>query len=37
MCLYYLTELFDDGRDGVIILRVLHERMDPARHLVEDM
>jgi len=35
--LYYLPGTFDDGREGVIILRVLHERMDPARHIVEEL
>lgn len=30
--LYYVQGTLNGGRDGVIILRVLHERMDPARH-----
>src|SRR3954471_11813214 len=30
--LYYLQSTGDHGREGVIILRVLHERMDPTRH-----
>jgi len=34
--LYYAPGMHDDGRDGVIILRVLHERMDPTRHIVDD-
>ena len=25
----------DDGTDGVIILRVLHERMEPHRHIAD--
>ena len=33
--LYYVQERLDNGRDGVIILRVLHERTDPSRHLTE--
>ena len=35
--LYYVQGTLDDGRDGVIILRVLHERMDPARHLSDEL
>jgi len=31
--LYYLRGTLDNGRDGVVIARVLHERMDPARHV----
>ena len=34
--LYYVQGQLDDGHEGVIILRVLHERMDPARHIAED-
>jgi toxin ParE1/3/4 len=34
--LYYVEGMLDDGREGVIILRVLHERMDPTRYLGED-
>ncbi|MGH7044902.1 MAG: type II toxin-antitoxin system RelE/ParE family toxin [Stellaceae bacterium] len=30
---YYLRGRLDDGRDGVIIARLLHERMEPLRHL----
>ncbi len=29
-CLYYTTGRLSDGSDGVIVLRVLHERMDPG-------
>lgn len=35
--LYYLRARLDDGRDGVIIVRVLHERMEPLRHLTRDL
>jgi len=35
--LYYVPARLDDGHDGVIILRVLHDRMDPARHIVPDL
>jgi toxin ParE1/3/4 len=31
--LFYLEGRLEDGRDGVIIVRVLHERMDPLRHI----
>jgi len=34
--LYYVQGTLDDGRDGVIILRVLHERMDPTRHIGQE-
>lgn len=34
--LYYLPATLDDGRHGVIIARVLHERMDPTRHIVDE-
>ncbi len=30
--LYYSVGPLEDGNDGVIILRLLHERMDPTRH-----
>jgi toxin ParE1/3/4 len=33
--LYYLRGILDDGSDGVVITRVLHERMDPALHVPE--
>jgi plasmid stabilization system protein ParE len=35
--LYYLRGRLDDRRDGVIIARVLHERMEPLRHLTRDL
>jgi toxin ParE1/3/4 len=35
--LYYVQATLDDGEDGVIILRVLHERMDPTRHIVDEL
>jgi len=31
--LYYLRGLFEDGSDGVIVARALHDQMEPARHL----
>lgn len=31
--LYYLSGIIEDGRDGVIIVRVLHEAMEPARYI----
>jgi toxin ParE1/3/4 len=34
--LYYVPGTLDDGREGVIILRVLHDRMDPARHVMDE-
>ena len=34
--LYYVQGTLDDGRDGTIILRVLHDRMDAARHVITD-
>lgn len=34
--LYYVQARLDDERDGIVILRVLHERMDPARHLTDE-
>ena len=33
---YYTLGTLDDGSEGVIILRVLHERMDPARHITDE-
>lgn len=35
--LYYLRGRLDDGRDGVIIVRVLHDRMEPLRHLTRGL
>ena len=35
--IYYLRGQLDDGGDGVIIARVLHERMEPLRHLTRDL
>ncbi len=35
--LYYISGRLDDGSDGVIILRVLYDRMDPARHIILDL
>ncbi len=35
--LYYLRGRLSDGSDGVVITRVLHEGMDPTRHLSADL
>jgi toxin ParE1/3/4 len=35
--LYYLRGKLGDGRDGIIIVRVLHEAMEPARYLATDL
>lgn len=35
--IYYLCGRLDDGRDGVIVVRLLHERMEPLRHLVRGL
>jgi toxin ParE1/3/4 len=32
---FYEVADMSDGRPGVVIIRVLHERMDPDRHLPE--
>lgn len=34
---YYLREQPEDGSDGIAIIRVLHERMDPRRHLTRGL
>ena len=34
--LFYATHVFDGGESGVIILRVLHEKMDPRHHVAYD-
>jgi toxin ParE1/3/4 len=34
---YYLRGRLDDGRDGVIIVRMLHDRMEPLRHLTREL
>lgn len=34
---YYLREQPEDGRDGIVVVRVLHERMEPLRHLTRDL
>jgi toxin ParE1/3/4 len=31
--LYYLLGKIENGRDGVIIARILHEAMEPARYI----
>jgi toxin ParE1/3/4 len=35
--LYYLRGRLDDGTQGIIIARVLHEAMDPTRHVLQDL
>jgi toxin ParE1/3/4 len=35
--LYYLRGWIADGGGGVIIVRVLHERMEPARHVSQGL
>ena len=35
--LYYLRGNLDDGREGLIIARVLHDRMEPLRHLIRGL
>lgn len=34
-CLYFTHGRLEDGATGIIILRVLHERMEPRAHLVD--
>lgn len=34
---YYLRGNLDDGRDGVIIARLLRERMETRRHLIRGL
>jgi len=34
---YYLRERLEDGRDGIAVIRVLHERMEPLRHLTRSL
>jgi toxin ParE1/3/4 len=33
--LYYLRAPLEDGSEGIVIARVLHKSMEPARHLRE--
>ncbi|MDN5927204.1 MAG: hypothetical protein L0I29_09030, partial [Hyphomicrobiales bacterium] len=33
-CLYYMEGRLSDGSTGVIVLRVLHERMEPRHRVV---
>jgi len=35
--LYYFRGQLDDGREGVVIARVLDDRMEPLRHLTRDL
>ncbi len=34
---YYMRGRLDDGSEGVIIARLLHERMEPLRHLTRGL
>ena len=34
--LYYRPTTFADGEAGILIARILHDRMDPERHIVGD-
>lgn len=36
-CLYYVTARIPDGTDGVVIVRVLHERMEPRHRVVRSL
>lgn len=36
-CLYYITGKLPDGQSGTIILRVLHERMEPRGKLMRSL
>lgn len=36
-CLYYMKSRLSDGTMGVIVLRVLHERMEPRHRLIGTM
>ena len=36
-CLYYMKGRLPDGSDGVIILRVLHEHMEPRHRVVRSL
>lgn len=35
--LYYHLALLDHGHEAVMVLRVLHEGMDPARHIAREL
>jgi toxin ParE1/3/4 len=34
---YYLRGRLVDGREGIIVVRLLHERMEPLRHLIRGL
>lgn len=36
-CLYYTTARLPDGMEGVVIVRVLHERMEPRHRVVRSL
>jgi toxin ParE1/3/4 len=33
--LYYRNEVMRDGNHGVVVIRILHNHMDPGRHIPE--
>lgn len=35
--LYYFRTLLEDGQEGVLVLRVLHESMDPTRRIPREL
>lgn len=35
--LYHLREQLEHGRDGIAVIRVLHERMEPLHHLTRGL
>jgi toxin ParE1/3/4 len=35
--IYYRRGTLEDGSDGIIVLRILHERMDPLLHSVQQV
>jgi toxin ParE1/3/4 len=35
--LYYVESVLEDGAPGVTILRILHDHMDPERHVTGDL
>ncbi len=34
--LYYRVELMHDGNPGIVVIRILHNHMDPGRHIPDD-
>jgi toxin ParE1/3/4 len=31
--LYYERETMHEGKSGIVVIRILHDRMDPERHI----